>query len=138
MNQMLVFLILIMSISLTANTCNRENFPIEKIANIYWTHSYEEDQGDTVVYRPGTFDFPPSRGREGFEFNDNGKFKNYVIAPTDGINTVKGSWKKLDEENTFLIEMDDNNDYDYPLPADFRLKIIHFDEQEEVLKILRF
>ena len=37
-----------------------------------WTHSFEEDQGDVLVYRPThAFAFPPARrGRETLEFGE--------------------------------------------------------------------
>jgi hypothetical protein len=37
-----------------------------------WLHSYEEDSADALVFRPGDFDFPPARGRDGFELRDDG------------------------------------------------------------------
>ena len=33
----------------------------------HWTHSREEDSEGIKVYRPNEYNFPPSRGREGFE-----------------------------------------------------------------------
>jgi hypothetical protein len=38
-----------------------------------WVHSYEEDTENEKVYRLSTFEFPPSRGRDGFEIDENGK-----------------------------------------------------------------
>ena len=32
-----------------------------------WVHSHEEDQGDTLVFRPASFRFPPSRPRWRFD-----------------------------------------------------------------------
>lgn len=135
MNSLLNFFLIMTSISLTANTCNRETIQMDKIIDIYWQHSYEDDKGDTLVFRPKDYDFPPSRGREGFEFKGKGVFHRYVIAPADGINTIYGSWKKLEGENTISIEMNENMDYNYPVPEDYKIHILEFHEKERVLKI---
>jgi hypothetical protein len=34
-----------------------------------WLYSYEEDHDDVRVYWPTDFEFPPSLGRTGIEFN---------------------------------------------------------------------
>ncbi len=68
----------------------------------HWVHSYEEDTEDVEVYRPRGHDFPPSRGRTGFEIRKNGEFVQYDIAPTDGLQRVMGHWKA---EGTDRIEV---------------------------------
>ena len=57
-----------------------------------WTHSYEEDRADILVYRPKNYPFPPARGREGLEFRKNGEFISYQIGPTDRSLAVPGRW----------------------------------------------
>ena len=42
-----------------------------------WLQSREESSGDTLVYRPNTYDFPPTRGRTGFR-----------MAPTAGSSST--------------------------------------------------
>lgn len=49
----------------------------------HWIHSHEEDTEDKKVYRPSTFDFPPSRGRDGFEIRENGEFVLSFPGSTD-------------------------------------------------------
>lgn len=131
-----LFFMIFMAGILSSNTCSRDNIDIEKIKDIYWIHSYEEDSGKINVYRPQNYDFPPSRGREGFEFKEEGLFKKYVIAPADGINTINGKWRKTDEENTFFIQLNDDSEFDYPLPADYKLQIVNFDETEKKLSVI--
>ena len=58
----------------------------------HWTHSHEEDSGDSTVYRPSTHGFPPSRGRSGWEFRSDGSVIRHAIAPTDGIARDTGTW----------------------------------------------
>ena len=58
----------------------------------HWVHSHEEDTKDIRVYRPDDYEFPPSRGRRGFEFREGGEFIYYGIAPVDGSLRSVGSW----------------------------------------------
>src|SRR3954453_5706680 len=44
-----------------------------------WMHSFEEDHGDVVVYRPATHDFPRARGRDGLEFAPDGSFTEWAV-----------------------------------------------------------
>jgi hypothetical protein len=129
-------MIIFMAGILSSYTCSRQEIDIEKIQNIYWVHSYEEDSANIQVFRPREYNFPPSRGREGFEFKEGGLFKKYVIAPADGINTINGSWRKTEEKNTFFIQMNDDSEYDYPLPADYNLEIYSYDEAEQKLSVI--
>ncbi|CAN5117859.1 hypothetical protein BH23BAC1_BH23BAC1_14220 [soil metagenome] len=131
-----IFFLFFIAAFLSSNTCSRQEMDIEKIKDIYWVHSYEEDSGNITVYRPQSFDFPPSRGREGFEFKDGGLFKKYVIAPADGINTINGRWRKTEEENVFFIQLNDDSEYDYPVPPDYKLQIYSFDESEKRLSVV--
>lgn len=58
-----------------------------------WLHSHEEDTAKEMVYRRDDFDFPPSRGRNGYEFRAN-KTCNYIgIAPQDGSTLEGCEWK---------------------------------------------
>ena len=63
-----------------------------------WLHSYEDDEDGLKAYRPNTYSFPPSRGRTGFAFKPGGKFLQYDIAPTDGLEEVPGTWKMTDDK----------------------------------------
>ena len=56
-------------------------------------HSHEEDTADVAVYRPDSYDFPPARGRNGFEFSADGRAIYIGIAATDGSNQIPGRWE---------------------------------------------
>jgi hypothetical protein len=58
----------------------------------HWVHSHEEDTEAVSVYHPSDYNFPPSRGRRGFEFREGGEFIYYGIAPTDGSQRSIGRW----------------------------------------------
>ncbi len=49
----------------------------------HWIHSHEEDGDDYRIFRPSSYEFPLSRGREGFEIKENGTFIWYRIAPAE-------------------------------------------------------
>lgn len=78
-----------------------------------WLHSHEEDHGDTIVYRPNTYAFRPSRGRTGFEIGPSGELTQYDIAPTDGLEKHVGKWRV--EGNTFYATFPEKNSTDYSL-----------------------
>ncbi|UOQ52987.1 hypothetical protein [Hymenobacter cellulosivorans] len=106
-----------MSLFLLAGTCNtnsRASSPELKRLEGTWLHAHEEDQGEVRVYRPNTYAFPPSRGRTGFQFDHNGLFTQYDIAPTDGLEGRKGQWKS-EGSNVVRISLDDKKDPDYKL-----------------------
>jgi hypothetical protein len=66
----------------------------------HWIHSFEEDEKDKklTVYRPSRFNFPPARGREGFEIKRNGIFIWHPISPLDGNDTIEETWKLKDHK----------------------------------------
>lgn len=62
-----------------------------------WMRSQEEDtdpNASWLLYRPGTFNFPPARGRSGFIVQKGGKFALLGPSPSDLSDTVWGSWKQ--------------------------------------------
>ena len=67
-----------------------------------WIHSYEEDTDTELVYRPATFDFPPSRGRTGFELKSDKSCVEIGIAPTDGPQKSQGTWE-IEEDDHLKI-----------------------------------
>jgi hypothetical protein len=62
-----------------------------------WTHSFEEDQGDVLVYRPThSFAFPPAqRGRETLEFGAGGSLTERAPGPDDRPRDTVGRWTAL-------------------------------------------
>jgi len=64
----------------------------------HWIHSHEEDTDIEMVFRPADFHFPPSRGRTGFELKSDGSLIQTGIAPTDGPQESRGTWKLADDQ----------------------------------------
>ena len=79
-----------------------------------WLVSREENNGDTLVYRPNTYSFPPSRGRTGFAIKPYGRFEQFDIAPTDGLAGRPGTWTP-DGTTRLRIHLNDNREPDYTL-----------------------
>ncbi len=83
----------------------------------HWTHSHEDDKNGLRVYRPSTYNFPLSRGREGFEIMSDGTLKYYAIAASDGIIEKTGTWK-LKSKNLLVFLIDGRASYSYVIKAD--------------------
>jgi hypothetical protein len=56
-----------------------------------WLHSREEDTGDEMVFRPESYDFPPARGRTGFELSPDGSVLDLGVGPTDRPEVTAGT-----------------------------------------------
>lgn len=93
-----------------------------------WLHSHEDDRGDTLVFRPNTYDFPPARGRTGFTLEANGVFRQYDIAPTDGLEEHPGKWEMQDEKTLQVIFPDKKS-------TDFTVEILS--AKPDLLKVKR-
>jgi hypothetical protein len=73
-----------------------------------WVHSHEEDTEKEMVFRPDTFDFPPSRGRVAFELRQDGTFTDRGIGPTDRPDEAGGTWEL--EEGRRIVLREDTGD----------------------------
>ncbi|MBL7792303.1 MAG: hypothetical protein JNK77_08260 [Saprospiraceae bacterium] len=89
---MLVRISLLLLLAITASCGVSKKSPPTELYN-HWTHSHEEDSAEAKVFRPSTYAFPPSRGREGFEIKADGSFIRYAIAAADGTEKMPGRWK---------------------------------------------
>jgi hypothetical protein len=58
-----------------------------------WRHSHEEDTATQSVYRPESFDFPPARGRTGYEFRSDHSCTYVGISPRDGAAKESCTWQ---------------------------------------------
>jgi hypothetical protein len=95
----------------------------------HWIHSHEEDFQGKKVYRPSTFNFPPSRGRQGFEIKINGEFVQYIIGRSDRQEKLIGNYKFLDH-NILSISLSDQKQQ----KISFQLKILSCDENMLVIE----
>lgn len=107
----LLFICLVLS-GLTAAKCQRELEPL--VFDKTWLHANEEDEGEIKVYRPNTYNFPPSRGRTGFALEQNGTFRLYSIAPTDGLEEHTGHWELL-KDNLLQVTFPDKENENFTL-----------------------
>jgi len=66
----------------------------------HWIRSHEEDTDTEMVFRPASFNFPPARGRKGFELSPDGALIDYGIGPTDRRQQTSGKWKRTGDNLT--------------------------------------
>ena len=85
-------LVVLLTCSNRCQTLAQQEQQRMSLQNSRWLHSHEEDYDQVMVYRPHHFDFPPSRGRSGLHFEENGQGTMGRIAPTDGINWLPAAW----------------------------------------------
>jgi hypothetical protein len=93
----------------------------------YWVHSREEDTNDALVYRPSDFNFPPSRGREGFEVKKNGQFVQYAIGRDDRSKPIIGHFNVY-EPNRLDIS------FEYVRQPPYTFKILKCDDDVLIIE----
>ncbi|RIJ36934.1 hypothetical protein [Pontibacter oryzae] len=113
-----------------AVTCKKGDKKAAELVGKTWLHSFEEDEDGVWVYRPNTFDFPPSRGRTGFSLEPGGVIKRYEIAPADGLQEEEGEWEQLDT-NLYRIQMGEGSNP----PVQYQIRILAQDKT--ILKLKR-
>jgi hypothetical protein len=64
----------------------------DQIVDKHWVHSREEDSSSEMVFRPSTYNFPRSRGRQGFQLNGDGTAQTSGPGPGDAIQMQPASW----------------------------------------------
>ncbi len=119
----------ILCLLLVSATCNRKTLENQLLQKT-WLHSYEEDAGDTIAFRPNTYDFPPSRGRTGFMLEKGGTIRQYEIAPTDGLQEILGQWE-FNGNQAILVKLQEEED----TLQQYRLEIVSL--KDELLKVKR-
>ncbi len=79
---------------------------IQKIQDIHWVSSHEENTTDFAAYRKDDYSFPRSRGpRCGFTIKENGEFIHESIHPADaGCIEQKGTWKST-KDNEIQVDL---------------------------------
>lgn len=70
-----------------------------------WLHSHEEDTKTEKVYRRSGFGFPPSRGREGYEFRADHSATYIGIAPVNGQTREPCSWLLREDTGREIVMM---------------------------------
>ena len=91
----------------------------------HWTHSHEEDTEDKKVYRPSTFEFPQSRGRDGFEIRENGEFILYIMGRTDKTEKIFGNFSI--DSNKLNIEL-------VSIQKSYNMTILSCDENQLIIQ----
>jgi hypothetical protein len=93
-----------------------------------WLHAHEEDSPGQTVYRPASYDFPPARGRAGFELLPGQRLRYTGIAPADGPSHANGYWQLRQETPLAVLLLS------LPKQPDRRLSIISISADRLVVK----
>ena len=94
------------------------------LLNNNWIHSFEEDSGSEMTFRPSSFPFPPSRrSRTSLNLKSDGSLTVGGNGPDDRRTERPARWKV--DHNTIMI-----NDTDSDLK---RMKILSLDKDKLVL-----
>ncbi|SFG85655.1 hypothetical protein [Pontibacter chinhatensis] len=124
------FVFCLLCLLFMAVTCKPDDKVVAQLAGKVWLHSFEEDEEGLWVYRPNTYDFPPSRGRTGFSAEAGGVFKRYEIAPADGLQEETGEWTHL-KKNLVEVRMAEGSNP----PLEYRIEIVSI--SDSLLKVKR-
>jgi hypothetical protein len=68
-----------------------------------WVHSHEEDGAETMVFRPSSYRFPPSRGRRSFQLRQDGSLVSAGPGPDDRTVRADGVWN-LENSDTLTLQ----------------------------------
>ncbi|NUQ23162.1 MAG: hypothetical protein HUU34_04365 [Saprospiraceae bacterium] len=123
---MLVRISLLLLLAITASCGVSKKSPPTELYN-HWTHSHEEDTAGAKVFRPSTYAFPLSRGREGFEIKADGSFTRYAIAATDGTEKMPGQWK-MKGKGVIEVTLDNKT------VAPYELVVVSVEKEKLILK----
>lgn len=96
-----------------------------------WLNAYEENRGDTLVYRPNTYKFVPHPGRPGFAIKPYGRFEQFSPHPVTGLSSRPGTWRVEGPGRLRVVFADDM------VPTEYTLSIVSLDSVKDVLKVRR-
>ena len=102
----LFILSLVFVLSMFISGCDKNDELIQtSFLKMKWIESYEENTFEEIeIYRPGDHeDFPPSRYRQVFYFDDNKELEYSVLASNDAHYMARGSWEFNEKTNILKI-----------------------------------
>lgn len=106
-----ILVVILGFISLSAGTCSK-NTLLSQIEGVKWISSHEDNKEGWKAFRSSEYDFPPARGRSGFQVNANGEFVDFPISPRDGNEQIKGKWALIEDAK---IKVTLSNDQEFTL-----------------------
>jgi len=100
---------LILALALSATKCKNTPQDANQFLLQSWMHSHEESGEQGEVYRPSSYDFPPSRGRYGYEFKADGTLISKGPGASDRPESQKGKWEILSDGSLKLNSGDNES-----------------------------
>ncbi len=107
-----------------------EQLPNEIFKHWIYSHHDKDHRPSVSVFRPSDYNFPPSRGRRGFEIRRNGQFILYEIGPDDRPVKKVGEFR-VEAPNRIKVYFDDKKE------SAFSLGIVSFEENNNLLRVER-
>jgi hypothetical protein len=107
-----------------------EQLPDEIYKHWIYSNQDKDHRPSVSVFRPSDYNFPPSRGRRGFEIRRNGEFILYEIGPDDRPVKKVGEFK-VEGPNKIKVYFEDKN------KSAFSLGIVSLEENNSLLRIER-
>lgn len=129
-----LFLLFITLGMFTTNGC--EENELAQLFGLTFMYSYEDNREEIKAYRPHTYKFPPSRGRSGFRFEEDGTFVSLDIAPTDGIESRSGTWKLTGKEPLQIeVQLPARTSVPGSKPQTLHWEVVEFQASDSLLLI---
>lgn len=128
-----VLILLSMGFLFTGQQCQKKTSSFKELPQSLfqsWVHSYEEDSDSGTVYRPQGYKLPLSRGRTGFAIRKGGRFEQYDIAPTDGLEKSEGNWTQV-AANELEIRLNHEQE---GRPESYRIYILTIQKNKLVIR----
>lgn len=107
-----------------------EQLPDEIFKHWIYSHQDKDHRPSVSVFRPSDYNFPPSRGRRGFEIRRNGQFILYEIGPDDRPVKKVGEFK-VEGSNKINIYFEGKKE------SAFSLGIVSFEDNNNLLRVER-
>lgn len=102
-----LFLIFVFVLIIMLEGCENKNDEVAQssVLKKSWTQSYEEKTSEEIeVYRPSNhIEFPLSRYRQFFKFEENSRCEYLVLAANDGHFEESGIWQYNEETKIITI-----------------------------------
>jgi hypothetical protein len=102
----LILLSVILAMVIVISSCEKNDEIIQiSLLEKSWIQSYEEKTSEEIeIFRPSNFkEFPLSRYRQFFNFDNNNVCHYSKLAPNDGHFMENGRWKYMDKTNIIKV-----------------------------------
>lgn len=108
MKKIAMFLVLLIACQPKAKRSDQKSFSWEYLLQT-WIFLERDEKTGFNTYRTKAYEFPPARGRDGYDFQKDGKVIFHTNSPTDRPIGIEGRWKLDTLRQTLCIQLDEKN-----------------------------